>query len=758
MPAPVEIDFTAGGVAQVLRAFDSLETKAERFERSFTTASESGSRSRASGTKREVDQREKEYQKLVKQTEAWEKSATKAVEKEATQRAKAEENAGKAATKAAERESKNRQKLATEEARAEERVWAQSLRERERMAKAATRVEQEASRERERIAEREANRSAALERRWSRRSVRRGDEAAIGSFGRMANGAASLLGGALTVGGGFAVGAALRDEMKFGEAVAQTSNAAFVEGDSKRTRAMADPAKIAALAKHVEHETNISKVDAVEALHKYVNLASDLTGMSEVNKTTGRTNIEEMARMAKGSGANFGDLMTAAGYLKAENPGMGPEELNLRMRQMLGAGAKGDIAISDMARYANKATANAGQFAGSLGENQAKMLGLAQIAGRVADPAEAAEAVNKLAFDVAKHTDKTGAAGIKVMNKAGKILDPSELIGNFFQATGGSVGKLSDLGIDARSMKLFAGLQPTFDAAEARKKGSGADAVRSEVSSFEHVNFSQEAADTNFANVMNTDTEKLSGAMQKLEETVNGAASGPFKKFVDGLAEHQGDIEAIIKGLGALATAFIEHPIIGVGAAIIAQVTKDVGAAKLGVAIEKLLATSITPGTSGAGGAGAAAAGAAGAGGVTVGGALAFGAVVGGAVLSAGVEAYDFYDSFAHPTEDPDEARKRLLKSNNIQGLLADMGQHQEAIDSWKGKPQTEFGQHVVERQQAIVDAEKARLKELGVGFDAFGHALAELTRNIVNHGKTIGDSHDVLNDPLRSKPIGPHR
>ena len=392
--------------------------------------------------------------------------------------------------------------------------------------------------------------------------------------------------GALTVGGGFAVAGALREEMRFGEAVAQTANAAFVEGDPNRTRAKADPAMIAALATHVQMGTNISKVDAVQALHKYVNLASDLTGMSEINPETGRSNLEEMGRISKGSGAAFGDLMTAAGYLKAQNPAMTSADLNLRMRQMVGAGAKGDIAISDMAKYANLATANAGQFAGDLGENQAKMLGLTQIAGRVADPAEAAESVNKLAFDVSKHADKMAAAGIKVTNKAGKILDPADLIGNLFQATGGNIGKLSDLGIEARSARVFEGLQRNYDEAEAVKKGTGAAAVRREVADYEHINFSQGAADTNFQNVMSTDTERLSGALLHFEEVVAHAALPAFEKFVDSLSSHQSDIDAIITGLGKFATALIEHPIGSILAAIAANVGKDVAAAAIGKAIQ----------------------------------------------------------------------------------------------------------------------------------------------------------------------------
>ncbi len=586
MPAPVQIDFVSGGIADVLRAFETLESRAEKAERSISTSAAGGSRGREATAKREVDAREKAYQKLVKEVEAQEKAATKAAEKEAAQRTKAVENAAKAATKAAERESKNRQKLAVEEARAEERVFAQSLRERERAAKAATRIEESAAAERLRIAEREASQQEAAARRSSRGYGRSMGSAGLGSVGRTVGGAASLLGGALTVGGGFEVAGALREELTFGKAVAQTANAAFVEGDPTRTREKASPAMIAALAKHVEAGTNISKVDAVEALHKYVNLASDLSGMSEINPATGRSNLEEMGRISKGSGADFGDLMTAAGYLKAQNPDMGSSELNLRMRQMVGAGAKGDIAISDMARYANMATANAGQFAGDLGTNQAKMLGLTQIAGRVSDPAQAAEAVNKLAFDVSKHADKMNAAGARVTDRSGKILDPADVIGNLFQATGGNVGKLSDLGIDARSMKVFEGLQRNYDEAEAVKKGTGAAAVRREVTDYEHVNFSQGSADANFKNVMGSDEEKLSSVMVHFREVVAGEAAPAFERFVSTLADHQSDLDLVIQGIGKLAAALAEDPLGTAAKLMAAKVAADVAQAGIGEAMK----------------------------------------------------------------------------------------------------------------------------------------------------------------------------
>jgi hypothetical protein len=756
MPQPVEIDFVAGGIAGVLRAFDSLDSKAEQVERSVSGRASSGSRTREGTTKKEVDYRAKELARLVKDAEARERQMVKDAEKAGAEKAKAADNAAKSATKSAERESKLRQKLAVEEARAEERVFAQSLRERERAAKAATRIEETAATERLRIAEREASQSQALSRRSSRRIGGAMGSAAFGSIGRTVSGAASLVGGALTVGGGFEVASALREELTFGRAVAQTANAAFVEGDPRRTRAAADPAKIAALATSVQAGTNISKVDAVNALHKYVNLASDLTGMAEINPETGRSNLEEMGRLSKGSGADFGDLMTAAGYLKAQNPNLSSGDLNLRMRQMVGAGAKGDVSISDMARVSATATANAGQFAGDLGANQAKMLGLTQIAGRVADPAEAAESVNKLAFDVSKHADKMQAAGVNVTDKAGKILDPAQLIGNLFEKTGGNIGKLSDLGIEARSARVFEGLQRNYDEAETVEKGSGAGAVRREVADFEQVNFSQQASDANFANTMSEDTERLSKVMNELEETIAHAAMPAFEEFVKTLTEHKGDIEAVITGLGQLAKAFADHPLASILELMAANIVKDVALAGIGeavkIAIIKEFGGQIAGGA--LGGAGSGIPGVAG-GGAGIMGAVALGAA-GAAVVGVGIGlAANAY------TEKKDEERagalsadqlkadisKRLVNIKHLDNMLAD-----EAIAS----SPLESGNATADKhkEQSSIDADVKQLKSLGVDFDPLRDAVRELTKAILTHGKVVLEPHDILTRPSRHGPV----
>lgn len=772
MPAPVTIDFTAGGIAGVLRAFDSLDAKAEQVERSVTGRAASGSRTREGGTKREVDVRQKEYEKLVKQLEAQEKAATKAAEREASNRVKAGDAAAKSATKTAERESRNRQKIAVDEARAEERVFAQSLRERERNAKAATRIEEQAAAERVKIAERAASQSEAAARRSSQRLGRAMGSAGLGSIGRTVSGAASLVGGALSVGGGFEVASALREGLTFERAVAQTSNAAFVEGDPRRTRAAADPAKIAALATHVEAGTNIGKTGVANALHKYVNLASDLSGMSEINPETGRSNLEEMGRIAKGSGAEFGDLMTAAGYMKAQNPNMSSGELNLRMRQMVGAGQKGDIAIGDMAKYAELATANAGQFAGDLGTNQAKMLGLTQIAGRVADPAEAAESVNKLAFDVSKHATKMQAAGVSVTDKNGKILDPADLIGNLFAKTGGNIGALSDLGIEARSARVFQGLQRNYDEAEAVKKGSGAEAVRREVSSYEEVNFSQGSADANFSNVMGTEVEKITSVLTHFREVVEGSAMPAFERFVTTLSEHQSDVDLVIQGIGKLASALVEDPVGTAAKIMAAKVAVDVAQAGIGAALKLAIEKALGGGGGGLGGGGLG-----GPGGSKIGGALGTlgaGAAIGVIAVGATEIGMTAIDAIGGKS-DKDQATKvgqGLQAENAVRGVTIDpkTGQpramsDQDRVDALKKQLGNLDQDHTLEARSERIDkqitADGGKASPELKAESAHLHEQVESTKRLTRVmealvAKMHGQGYDpsLVDRPSRSGPL----
>jgi hypothetical protein len=598
-PAPVEIDFQSGGVRDVLRAFDSIETRMERFERQSTSAATSGSRAREAGAKKEVDVRQKEQERLAKEVEKAEKAATKAAEREAAQRAKDAAKQQAESVKSAERASRERQKIAENEAMVEARVLRESMRHREQMAREATQIEERAAADRVRIAERAVQQQTAAARR-----AHSGYGSLTGVAGRSIGGMASAVGtlaaSTVGIGGGFEVASALRTNMEFEEAVAQASNMSYIPGTT--TRAQVAPDKIAALAKGVQGLTNISKTDAANAIKKYVGLSSDFEGVAGVD-SSGRTGIENLAVISKASGTEFGQLVQAAASVKAGNPNMNSEQLMGTMRSLIGAGKLGTLPLDILASHIGEIQATAGRLAGGdtaegLMANQAKLLGVAQLVGKATggDAAEAATAIRHLTGDIAKHGAANGMTAAMIYQGGDPrkgMLAPDELLANVFKVTGGRFD-LEQKVLGERSIKVADALNPVFQAAEAAQKGSGVDAVRREVQKFENVSYSKEDTQTEFKSVMGSSGERLKAVSQHFEEVVAGAATPAFEKFTKTLTEHQDDIAKVVNGLGKLAEALVDDPVGSAIKIMTAKVAADVAQAAIGNVLKEAMLKSLS--------------------------------------------------------------------------------------------------------------------------------------------------------------------
>lgn len=643
MVAPVEIDFTTGGVRDVLRAFDSIETRMERFERTATSSASSGSAARTSSTKKEVDAKQKEYERWLKDIEKQEKAATKAAEREAKNRARDAERQISDETKAAERGAKDRQRIAENEARVEERVFRESMRAREQMRREETQQTERAAQQRLRVVERAAAQEATASRR-----ARSGYASAFGVAGRSVTGMASSIGSlaasTVSIGGGFAVANALHNEMQFGEAVAQASNMAYIPGTT--TREQVAPDRIAALARGVQGLTNIDKTSAANAIKRYVGLSSDFQGLSGVD-AEGRTGVEQLAVISKASGTEFSQLVEAAASVKAGNPNMSSDQLMTTMRSLIGAGKQGTLPLDVLASHIGEIQATAGRLAGSettegLMANQSKLLGVAQLVGKATggDAAEAATALRHLTGDIAKHGAENGMTRAMIYSggdPARGMLAPDELLANVFSVTKGRFD-LQQKVLGERSIKAADALNPIYQAAEAARPGSGVDAVRNEVRRFENNSYSKEDTNTEFSSVMNTNGERLKAVTEHFEEVVAGAATPAFEKFTKALVEHQDDITRIVNGLGKLAEALVDDPVGTAAKLMAAKVAADVAAAGIGNILKEQVLRSFSGVGGSAGSAASAEIGAATAGRSLLGGAVgALGAAAAIGVISVGV-------------------------------------------------------------------------------------------------------------------------
>jgi hypothetical protein len=632
MPAPVEIDFQAGGVREVLLAFDSIESRMERFERTSVTKASAGATERTGSTKREVDQRLKEYEKLFSKVFKDEDKATakakaeaaarvQEAEKEANRRNQHYSRADAERVSSAERAAKKLEKIALDEAMVEERIFKQSMREREqireRAAADAKRIAEKEAADARRIAAEAAAHEESLARRANMRYGRSMGSAAASSLGRTVGAVGMMAGMAMTVGGGFAVSGALRDEMAFGAKVQEAANEAYVAGDSKRTRAKASPEMIAALSRTVQASTHIGKVEVAEAIKTYVGKSSDFEGISATNTDTGRSNIEGLAMMAKATGGDFQEIVRAAAAMKASSKTMTSEQMMKNMRGILAAGKMGNLPIEELAASVPQITAGASLFTGSVTENQGKLLGLAQLVGPKAGSAsETATAIKRMGESIMKQGPNHGMDD-KMIYTGGDptkgLLSPDKLVANVFRAAKGEPAVAGKI-LGREGFKVFEALDETYNEAGGygAKNDAGGKAIEAKIRSFEGVEEKQSDIDQSFKNVMGTDAERLAGAMQHLHEVIAGAATPAFETFVNKLVDNQDSINSLITGLGKLANAFAENPIRSILALMAANVAKDVLNAGIGAAIREAVIRTMTQ-TAVGGEAGSAVPGAAGA-------------------------------------------------------------------------------------------------------------------------------------------------
>lgn len=572
MAEPIVIDFVARGVKEIEAAFASVEQRMLGFEKAASAATEKESKKRQKAAQDEAKAREKLLGNVPKVTETAEKGATAATDKETKARLRAEEKAAKAREQIVRNSSLMAGRLAKQQADAE-------IREIDRVA-----------RHREQIAKTLAGKASA-------------------SVGRAVGGVSNLVGGALTVGGGFAIADSVRRQLHAETAAAQLANAAYVPGDVTKPRQ--DPADIMAHASRVAATTGIDKAELIEAQHQYVAKSADFAGSKE--------NLEFFAKLSKGSGAQLTDIMKAAGSIRVQNPNMSAQQMKDTMLAIVAQGRQGSIEISDLAKSAPVITATSAMYAGNQTDVQRKLLGLSQVAARATgSPEEAATSVSRLGTDALKHADVMKAMGVKF--EGGNIQSPEQMIEAVLSSSKGNLQHIMKVGhragFDARSLRVFEPLAQEYQQAretflqknpkdQAGAEKAGLNAAMTDVKNLMGSRYTEKEANEDFATVMATPAEKFRVALEKLETVIGDKAEPELEKLADKLPELIPEITKVIESMGKLAEYFIDNPFTGIGAIVLASISKDIAAAGLSKGLEKILESALTGmagGTKGLGG------------------------------------------------------------------------------------------------------------------------------------------------------------
>ncbi len=755
MAEPVVVDFQVGGIAEIQAAFKTVDQILARFE----AARKAGGDRAVKGARKEAAQVADAH---VKATEKWMKLRERIIRNSSTM-------AGRIAVK----EAADEKRISDKKIRDAQRAADKEVSIAQRKADAKVRAEEAAHRRMERGLEtfaakqqrildqqaRKQSAAAASARDKMNGSFGRVGGIVGGSLGRLGRGAINLGAGALALGGGFTLADAVKRATSAEAEAIAVSNDAFIPGHETAGRRV-DKGALLRRAGEVQGQTNIEKTDLLKGLRSYVNLSSDLPG--------GMANLGAFAEIAKATGTDFGDLMTTAGTLRVQNKNLKPEQMMNMLRGIIGQGKKGAISMPELAQHAGTITATSGQYAGDQALNQQRLLGVAQLGRRVADPAEAATAVNKLATDIASNAEKMEKAGVTVRAPGGGLLPPSDLIANLMGATGGDIGALKKLGIDDRAMKLFNAALPTFQ--EGGGGAAGTEKVRAEIKELEGAGYTAGNVTDDFGRVMSASGERIEAASLRVKDALEGKAAKYLEQFADKLPELIPKVERMIDAFAKVADYLLDNPYKGIAGIITAVVVKDLALAGMSKAVEwaivallgrlqppaaagaaRVASLAATPASLATGG------GIAAAGGAVVGGAL-IGAGIGYAITEAvvGSNASDARDDAVTgagvmtgaggPVTEENLADKKKKQA----ALIADIKKQKDSRES-----QAELGEWVFGGVAALTgqggafdDAQKTAMDAQARSIKTSEEALTRLTTAIEKAEKALGGVKPPIANP----------
>ena len=575
----VGIDFQANGLSQVMRAIEGIEARLVRFEKTSTTAAEREAKARVRAAEKERKSREREYSGMFDQIARREKQATREQEKAAKER----ERAARASSKSLERQFVELEQAHAKAERDKTRVTERETRRREQIVRQSALMAGRLAKQQAAEEMREAKRVADTKSSFNR-AVRGNAAGGLSGMGsRLVAGGTMLAGAALTLGGGFAIADVVQSNMAAERAAVNLSNSAYIPGSNQRP----DKNAILSRAASVQAGTNIDKATLIGGMQDYVAKSSDYKG--------GMENLGFFAQLAKASGSDFKEVMSAAGALRSQNENMGTDEMKMTMRNIIAQGKLGAVEMKDLAGVAGKITASSAMYGGDQSKNQAALLGLSQIAMKTSGSAEeAATSVTKLGSDAL--TPGKQAAGVRAAlginltdKKTGLLKSQGDIIEEVFSKTGGKIGKIDPAGFGGRSIRIFEALAPMYQEAEKAKKGSGAARVRAEVNKFTGASYSSEDVNKDFSAVMSTSGEKIDAAMNKLKEAVADKLIPHFERLISKLPELIPKIEKVIDAMGRLADWLIENPWKGIGIAVSGAILKEIAAAAIGAQMSKAI-------------------------------------------------------------------------------------------------------------------------------------------------------------------------
>lgn len=433
----------------------------------------------------------------------------------------------------------------------------------------------------------------------------RGTGSALRGIGRVA-------GGALAIGGGLAATQSIRERLSLNAQATDLANQAYGNTGEIRSRE-AIRQDVLRQTEALDKSSGIGQDNLVRGLRAFTTISGDLSG--------GQALLPFMADLADASGADVGDVGRATAQAKQavalsgiEDPVKQVEETKKIMAALAKQSKLGSIEMADMATQMGKLTSSAGRFEGGASDLIETMgaLGQMALAGGAASPDEAMTALMRFSDDLVKNSDRFKKQGVSIWADKGKtkLKGPEDILLQVLGKTGGNLEKIKKL-FGVRSAKAVEPLLKTFNESEAKKKGSGLDAVRAQIAKFSG-GLSDKDIREGAAFKRKQDDRQIKAAFDEFKRAMGKELVPVLQELTPKFKELVPHIGKIAEMFASFVTWFAKNPISGIGAIIAASVAKEIAGAAIGKvagsALEKAIgtATSSSKGVTLGAGAGAA--------------------------------------------------------------------------------------------------------------------------------------------------------
>jgi hypothetical protein len=606
-----------------------------------------------------------------------------------------------------------------------------------------------------------AQRAAAQRVASARRAAERFSKGVVGSVGSTARNVVGVGSGILAIGGGLAVGSAVKNRMDVSSsAVGIANRAAAVQGETRSRGEI--HREVMSQTEAIEKDSGRGQAGILDALSKFLEKTGDLGA--------GQALLPQIASLADAMGmaeSETTELAQAAGiaYAGLRATGVSAEDASKQtedlMRAFAGQSAVGQISMGDLASVAPTLLAAGSRISGDQAKNIAQMTALANIsvATASASPAEAATAVQRLTGDLLKGSGKLKKMGVDVFDsETGGIRDLSQLLPEIIAKTGGKPEALLKAGFGERGIRAIEPLANLY-----KEKGggqAGIDAIGKEIAKYTGSVLDEKQVTEGAKFTRGGDSRQIAMAFQDLERTIaKDFIPVLMKDLIPAFVQLAPHIKTASEAVADFVSYFAKNPLKGIGMLIGAAIAKDIALAGVGKLAVGALATVAGKASGGAGrlgvktGLGASSGGSwSGAGKAAgIGGAVGF--TIASAILTAGIVSFEGGEAAMKESgsslqdirkmnapEDAAAARELVNKQRDIVDKTKDGG----IISSLLGRGFAEFigteSKTELKTQEAFLAEMEAKLQKLEA-LDAVAQKMSEAGDKMMDGANKIASA-----------------